>query len=274
MVDFQAAAGYVVAHGDDVDRARLSWLRSGLAPPDAVLDKAEAGQAARGGWPALWDSRVPSVDATCFRLAELDDLGALGRPAAQRALDWLAGRQREDGTWEEDPSLAGLAPSWARPGDPEARLYLTASAGFWLAACGPSPGGPEVGDAPPGGYRHAPAVARAARAFLGALAPDGAWSSYLATGWLGGALLYHLRRYYESAQIQAILAERVPQLAPSDVASLAAAMRRVGLPRDEWLLVAARRRLSETQRTDGGWDGDAGPAFDVHTTLTAIRGAS
>src|SRR5262245_49577092 len=105
MVDLDAAIGYVVAHGDPVDRARLSWLRSGLLPPAEVIDKVEMGQASDGGWPATWGGEVASVDATCFRLAELDDLGALDRPAARKALRWLANRQRPDGMWDEDESL-------------------------------------------------------------------------------------------------------------------------------------------------------------------------
>src|SRR5215471_3401097 len=106
MVDIDGAIGFVVAHGDQVDRARLSWLRSGTAPQADVLEKAEMGQAPEGGWPAFWGGGMASIDATCFRLAELDDLGALERPAARRAMTWLASRQRPDGTWEEDESLA------------------------------------------------------------------------------------------------------------------------------------------------------------------------
>src|SRR6266511_1691638 len=101
MADLDAAIGYVVAHGDPVDRARLSWLRSGIAPPSEVLDKVELGQRPDGGWPAFWAGNVASVDATCFRLAEIDDLGGLSRPAARKALRWLARRQRPDGTWQE-----------------------------------------------------------------------------------------------------------------------------------------------------------------------------
>jgi hypothetical protein len=264
MADIDGAIGYVVAHGDAVDRARLSWLRSGLAPPPEVLAKVELGQAPAGGWPAFWAGDVASVDATCFRLAELDDLGALDREPARAALDWLAARQLPDGRWEEDGSLADTAPVWARPGDPEARLYLTATAGFWLAVAqsdredgGPGP--------------HAEVVARATQAFRAAIREDGSWPSYLAAGWLGAALLYHAGWFYEAAQIQVLLAERVPDMSPADVAWLAAAFRRVGMSGDDWLLAAARKRLTETQRSDGGWPSDDGPAFDVHTTLTAIR---
>jgi hypothetical protein len=266
MADIDAAIGYVVAHGDPVDRARLSWLRSGIDPPPDVLAKAEMGQAPLGGWPAFWAGDVASIDATCFRLAELDDLGALHREPARRALQWLASQQRPDGTWEEDGSLADSAPVWATPGDPEARLYLTANAGYWLAV-----GGPPVPAPSPEANAHAEVVGRATQAFRAAMRTDGSWPSYLVAGWLGGALLYHAEWFYEAAQIQVILAERVPDMSPADVAWLGASMRRVGMSADDWLLTAARKRLTETQRSDGGWPSDDGDAFDVHTTLTAIR---
>lgn len=271
MVDIDAAVGYVVAHGDDIDRARLAWLRCGTAPSDDLIDKAATGQTVKGGWPPLWDARAASVDATCFRLCELDDLGALGRAPARAALAWLASQQREDGTWEEDPSLAAVAPQWARPGDLEATLYLTANAAFWLAVSGPPPRTASSWGTSEPDNEYAEAVTRAGEVFRGALEPDGSWSSYLATAWLGGALLYYLGSFYESAKIQVALAERVPDLSAADVASLAATMRRVGMSVDDWLLVAARRRLADTQHSDGRWESDIDQSFDVHTTLTAIR---
>lgn len=265
-----AAIGFVVAHGDVVDRARLHRLRTGTAPAPELLAAAELGPAPDGGWPASWAAEVGSVDATCFRLAELDDLGALGRDAARRALDWLVSRQRADGTWEEDPSLAAEAPPWARPGDPEATLYLTANAGYWLTVAGldARPAGPldtRVGGA------YAGVVQAAAQALAGQLRPDGTWPSYLATGWLAAAVLHGRGLFGESARIQSVLAVRLPELSPADVAGLASALRRVGVAADGWLLAAARRRLAETQRSDGGWPSDDGAMFDVHTTLAAIR---
>jgi len=256
MADLDAAIGFVVARGDQVDRARLSWLRSGIVPAPEILARAEAGQTPGGGWPASSGGDVPSIDATCFRLSELDDLGALERDPARRALAWLAGRQQPDGMWEEDPALARDAPDWAQPGNPEARLYLTAGAGYWLAV---------------GGSPAREVIARATQAFRASLREDGTWPSYLVAGWLGGALLYHAEWFYEAAQIQVILAERVPEMTPADVADLAAAFRRAGMSPDDWLLAAARKRLTETQRTDGGWPNEDSDALEVHTTLSAIR---
>jgi hypothetical protein len=225
------------------------------------------GQSAAGGWPAFWAADLPSVDATCFRLAELDDLGALDRPPARAAVAWLLSRQRPDGTWQEDPALADLAPPWATPGDPEATLYLTANTGFWLVVAGPA------ADAPPAeANHHAEVIARATQAFRASLSPTGAWPSFLVTGWLGAALLYKCGWFYEASQIQSILTRRLPQMTPADACWLAAAFRRVGVPPTDDVMVAARRRLTDTQRSDGGWTSDDGEVFDVHTTLAGIRG--
>src|SRR3982750_4202337 len=118
MADLDAAIGYVVAHGDSVDRARLSYLRSGSVPGLDVLEKAEFGDLPAGGWPALSSSAISSVDAPCLRLAPLA---------------WLPRCQYPGGYWQEPESLAAGAPPWAQPGDPESTVYLTVHAAYWLA---------------------------------------------------------------------------------------------------------------------------------------------
>jgi len=102
--------------------------------------------------------------------------------------------------------------------------------------------------------------------------PDGSWPSFLVAGWLGAAMLFKTGWFYEAAQIQVILASRIPEMSAADVAWLSAAFRRVGISADDFVLAAARKRLAETQRSDGGWSSDDGDAFDVHTTLMALRG--
>jgi hypothetical protein len=264
MVDFDAAVGFVVARGDAVERARLSFLRTGAQPSAEVFDHAERGQTEVGGWPAHWANDVASVDATCFHLAELDELGGLYRPAAQRALTWLAARQRLDGNWEEDATLAAVAPPWAMPGDPEARFYVTANAAFWLAAASD----PSL---PVAEGRFALVLSRAARAILEVVGDDGAWPGFLVSGWLAAAVLHRTEWFYEAARMFVILAERVGTMSAADAASLSTALRRVGVSAEDSLLVAARRRLSETQRSDGAWPSDDTASFDVATTLTAMR---
>lgn len=272
MVDLEAAIGFVVAHGDAVERARLSWLRNGTPVPTELLETAEIGQSSDGGWPATWGGEIASIDATCFRLAELDDLGALGRPAARRALDWLASRQQADGGWDEDASLTESAPEWARPGDPEAGFLLSANAGFWLTVAGLDARASGPLDHRVGGA-YAGVVQAAAHSLAARLRPDGSWPSFLAAGWLSAAVLYRQDMFQESARIQVVLAERMPKISPGNVAWLAATLRRAGIDPQDWIMVRALRRLAETQRSDGGWESDDGHQFDVHATLSAIRAA-
>jgi hypothetical protein len=265
VVDIDAAIGYVVAHGDPVERARLSYLRNGAPPPPHIIERIAANQFPTGGWPASGDGKIPSVDATCFRLAELGDLGGLRGPAVDLALTWLAESQRRDGTWQEHDSLAAEAPAWAMPGDPEATLYLTAVAGFWLSVA-------HIEAHPHHEIRspHESSLQAAAHFVVRQLRPEGTWPSFLAVGWHAAGLLHEQQFYYESARVQLVLGDRLPDMSPADVASMAAALRRVNLG-DDWLLRNARKRLAETQRSDGGWDSDEGPLFDVNTTLVAIR---
>jgi hypothetical protein len=271
MVDIDAAIGYVVARGDAVDRARLSWLRAGIAPTEDILGHVEMGQIGTGGWAAQWESDVASIDATCFRLRELDDLGGLTRPAARRAIDWLANRQGADGFWEEDSSLAGSAPEWAKPGDPEARFYLTANAAFWLAVAAADAGDAGAGFASSQETLYPDARGRAADALLADVAQDGTWPGYLVSGWLAAAVLHHSGWFYEAARMFVILRERVKDMTAADTASMVASLRRIGVSAEDPLLASARERLAETQRSDGAWPSDDSPTFDVHATLTGIR---
>jgi hypothetical protein len=151
------------------------------------------------------------------------------------------------------------------PGDPEATLYLTSLAGFWMTVA-------EIElhphlDVP---ARYGDHLAAAAAAFVAQLQPDGTWPSFLAAGWHAAGLLHGRQYFYESARVQLVLGDRLPDMSPADIASMAAALRRVNLG-DDWLLQSARKRLGETQRTDGGWDSAEGPIFDVNTTLTVLR---
>jgi hypothetical protein len=287
MVDIDAAVGFVVARGDWVDRARLSWARAGIPPADEVLEHVEAGQLLTGGWPAQEGDQVASVDATCYRLGEIDSLGGLGRAAAILALDWLANHQRRDGCWEEHASLAGSAPAWARPGDPEARFFLTAGAAYWLAAAAqddeaaPAPAIPMADDAADITTtdiarhlrtRYLGPLGRAAEAIRDRLHPDGTWPGFLAAGWHAAAVLRRIDWYYEAARILVVLGDRARTMSPADAGAMAVALRRLGLSNEDPVLTAARARLEETQRPDGSWRSDLdGVDFNVHTTLTGLR---
>jgi hypothetical protein len=112
---------------------------------------------------------------------------------------------------------------------------------------------------------------RAANAIRDQLDENGGWPGFLVSGWLAGAVLRRTGWFYESARIFVVLGDRVTTMSASDTALMMATLRRAGVGTDDSLLAAARQRLTETQRPDGAWPSDDAPAFDVPTTLTALR---
>jgi hypothetical protein len=215
-----------------------------------------AGQREDGGWSPFWAPDYSSLDATCFHLAQAEQLGISAADAAvQRALALLARRQRPDGSWEEDAEMADRAPHWVAPGVLEARLYLSANCGFWLAAWG---------DASEPAGRAADFV----RAYLDA---GGHMPSFAHTQWLSGGLWYRLRRWEEAEIVFSALAGHLADLPASSLAWLLSTLLLVGVQLDHPLLEHAASRLEQLQEPDGRWSSEDGPARDVHTTLEALR---
>ncbi len=101
----QAAITFVRSTGNSVEQARLQYVLDGSLPPPQIRVQLFAGQREDGGWSPFWAPDYSSLDATCFRLAQAEQLGISAADAAiQRALALLARRQRQDGSWEEAES--------------------------------------------------------------------------------------------------------------------------------------------------------------------------
>jgi hypothetical protein len=244
MADLRRALEFVEANGDALERARARALLDGNPPPRDVLAELEKAQNADGGWPAFWSGGRSSVDATCFRLAQLDDLAPAGDKLAGRALACLIARRRSDGTWEEAEAVAGSGPPWVVPGNEAARLYLTANCAYWLRD------------------------ERAASYLAAAVGRDGRLPGPLQAHWLAAAVLEDAGRHDDAERVFAYLETRVGDLGPSGLGWLA-----ITVPHTR-VAAQARERLERLQRDDGGWSSEDGAMFDVEATLAAIRASA
>jgi squalene cyclase len=272
-IDFDRAVAYAREHGDEFDQARLDELLDGQG--SLSHDQAQrffSGQRKDGGWAPFWAPDSSSLDATCYRLAQAETIAPY-HPAFQRAVAFLATRQRPDGSFEEDESVRDLAPPWAKPGELAPRLYLTANCGWWLDRGS----GYFVGK----DKTHAEAwrtAARRAGAYLERhLAPDGSLPSFLHAHWLAAALWIRLnwdRRPdlpEPTRRVLDYLATRMTDAVPAS--SLAWMLTTLGpiMQGEHPLIERATALLIAQQRPDGSWASEDGPERDPYVIIEALR---
>src|SRR5581483_4923405 len=134
-VNQAAAIHFVRERGTSSEQARLTFLLTGQRPSSESMQQFFQDQQEDGSWSPFWAPFYSGLDATCFHLAQAEQMGIRATESAMvRAILFLARRQRPDGAFEEDDAVSNLAPAWVKPGDLVAQLYLTANCGFWLTS--------------------------------------------------------------------------------------------------------------------------------------------
>ena len=254
------AAAYIEQRGDPLQRARLRYIYYRQPPTDEALHQFLAGQRPDGGWQSAWAPNYSSIDTTCAMLFRAEQLGlGASEPALLRALHFLTRRQQADGAWEEAPNLSSLAPPMALPGSREARLFLTASAGYWLARLAP----PDMGS-----LRES--AGRAAAVLQTYMAGRDRLPSFMPADWLAAGMWQCLGRAEVANRLYPFMESRVPEMSAGQLAWLIVTLRGAGLDANHTLLTAAGTRLAELQADDGRWPSAEGPARDVEDTLDAL----
>jgi len=247
------AIQFVELNGNAVELARLRYLLHGGRPSSDIIQQLFLGQRDDGGFAPFWAPNYSSIDATCYRLAQAEQLGLKAEePGVMDAVRFLLWQQGEDGRFSEDPSVVDSAPPWAAPGELAAELYLTANAGFWLAFFG---------------FKDA---ARQSVDFLAAhLDPKThKLPSFAQAQWLACALAWKLGLNEMVDHLAAHLYSQLPGTA-GELAWMLVALHSVNFPADSGVVVAGSARLVGMQAEDGRFPSDEGQ--DVHTTLEALR---
>jgi hypothetical protein len=255
-LNLEKAVAFVRNTGNEVEQARLRYILANEHPTPQVVAQLFAEQRPDGGWSPLWAKDYSSLDATCFRLAQAEQMGLTeSDPAVIRAVHFLAQRQSPEGSWEEDKSVANDAPAWAKPGDLSAKFYLTANCGFWLALLGNS---------------NMESV-KAADYLQTHLHKDGYMPGFLHTHWLAGGLWKKLSRQEPAERMFEYLGKRINDLAVSNLSWLITTAIAAGVTPNHPLIIIATSLLEEGQQTNGGWLSEDGAIQDVHSTLEALR---
>ena len=256
LAELQSAIDYVRRHGTPLEKARLEHIVYGEPAPDDVRQQLERSQRSDGGWAAIWAPEYSSLDATCYQLAQAEELGIdLRSLMVVDAIRFLAERQRFDGSWEEEAAEAEHAPLWARPGEDVAKLYVTANCAFWVAMTGLIPS----------------AAHDAALLLSFHLDENGMMPSFTQTHWLATALWRHQEMDDETLKGLTYLRGRVPDLSAGNLAWMILALRQGGVSAEHDAVGAGVERLISLRDPAGHWPPDEGADNAAHVTVEAIR---
>lgn len=282
-VDVESARRFVLEHGTARERAEVLWVLDRAQPEAAVVADFLAGQRPDGGF--------GGIGSTITALMHYDALGLPGScpaapgvpierdPAAalERALAYLMSRQLPDGGWDERPEDVGPAPvPWETPGDPKARMYLTAACCLELTRLFARP---RAGDARAADGARAVDDARAAAArglefLLNRRHANGRFVGFWHTTWLAASALAAARgpgHQAVGAALEAIASHPLDVWEASQLAWMLQSFRRGGLPADRPPIPGLLARLAQSQRPDGSWGSEDGSEFAVFATVESLR---
>jgi hypothetical protein len=249
------AIQYIQKNGRPIEQARLNFLLHEQSASPEIITDFYASQNQDGGWSPFWSPNYSSLDATCFHLAQAQQLGlGINEGALTTAVDFVAERQKSDGSWEEEQSVAEIAPPWAKPGEQSAILYLTANCGYWLLLS-----------------QSYPEKVRLAGSFLAQhLDETGRFESFLQTYWLSAAIWQKTGMELESQLTMRSLIAKLDQFSANNLTWMITAVRSVDIPTNHPLITEAIDRLISLQQVNGRWQSDDGSVYDVHSTLEAL----
>jgi hypothetical protein len=268
LANLQFAEAFIRQHGNPVELARLEYILYGTPAPDTAIAQLRGRQNPDGSWSPFWAPAAGSVDATCYILAQAEQLGvAADESWIGRALDFLLQHQTEEGYFEEDAALADCAPPWAAPGQLDARLYLTANAAFWLAHYGQS----GLTDPSILSNRTSLCVQRAAQSVASFVDRSGRLPSFLHTNWLMAGVWLTLGQSDHAQRTIGFLQNQLANMDAANLAWLTNALIMGGQPIDSGIIRLTVSKLSDLQHADGHWSGEMGENQDVHTTLESLR---
>lgn len=247
---------YIEKNGTPVEKARLAYLLNGTAPSKDVVAQLFADQNPDGGWPAKWSHNASSLDATCFHLAQAEQLGlTITALPIQAALRFLVRRQSLDGSWDEESSIAQWTPVYLKPGKIESRLYLAANCGFWVAFYSGRDN----------------SVPRAMGFLMRYLEESGCLPATPQANWMSAGLWLRMRRYEVAEKVIASCQGHMDGLSASSLAWMGVSLIIGRIRQKNPIIKRAADKLLTLRQPGDYWESEDGTDRNCHTTIEAIR---
>jgi hypothetical protein len=260
-VNADISLSFVTTNGTDLEKARLQTILFGSDPEPHVLDGFNRLQNADGGFPCRLQAGKPSsLERTHLALWWLEELDRSSSTEVDRAIDFIADKQSNDGSWDEDLALPRqYLPPWIIPGDLLTRLYLTAYSVYWLGASG---------------HQEHPAFNKGLNFLVEFQDDAGEFIGYLHTTWLAtSAFIMAGDQYAVRAKrgMLALMNRPLSDYEASQLAWLLNSFKTAGISRGHHVATHFLIKLRQLRRQNGSWASEDGDMHAVDSTIESLR---
>jgi hypothetical protein len=193
-------------------------------------------------------------------LLRLDELEILGSSAAKKAFEYILRVQREDGGWDENAPIAKYSPPpWARPGEPWARIYLSAQSAYWLAV---------------GEYQSHAGFQKALDFLREHQEGSGRFEGFLHSTWIATAVFVMAGDPYSEIVdkgLEALKAKPLSEWVDSQISWALECLGRAGLPKENPFVEQSLAELIRRQGGSGEWISEDGEARTVGAIIGVLK---